>query len=35
MSKEVLHFLCLKALQDRRRRLMNIKFMSMLDDAGK
>ncbi len=35
LSKEVSHYITSKALLERRRRLMKIKFMSMLDDAGK
>ncbi len=34
MSKEVPHYISLKALAKRRKRLMVIKFMSMLDATG-
>ncbi len=34
MSKEVDHHLSLKSLAERRKRLMHIKFMSMLDSSG-
>ncbi len=35
MFKEVPYYISLKALADRRKRLMLIKFMSMLDEHGR